>query len=35
MRITGGHALDELRLDHRMSPTRNDPGVSPCLNALK
>jgi hypothetical protein len=34
MRIAGGHALHELRLDHRTSP-RNDPGVSPSQNALK
>jgi hypothetical protein len=25
MRIAGRHALDEFRLDHRMSPTRNAP----------
>ena len=25
MRITGGHPLHELRLDHQMSPTRYDP----------
>src|SRR5271170_1185470 len=35
MRIAGRHALHELRLDHRTSPTRNDPEVSPRLHALK
>ena len=35
MRITGRHALDELRLYHQMSPPRNDPGVLPYFNALK
>src|SRR5580658_4852963 len=35
MRIAGRHALHEFRLDHRTSPTRNDPEVSPGLHALK
>ena len=30
MRIAGRHALDEFRLDHRMSPTRN-ANVHPAL----
>jgi hypothetical protein len=35
MRIASGHALHELRLDHWTSPPRNDPSVSPRINALK